>query len=165
MDGPSKGHTEWSKSDREGEIFYDIPYLCNLRRNVTNEFTKQKETHRLIEWTYGFWVKGGREEIVTEFGINMYARLYLKWITNENLLYSTWNSAQCYVAAWMGEEFGGEWKHESLCYTTIQNKKLKKKKPVNQLIFFLFHKLIIQKNRVQPIRRLEISVQIKMEMG
>ena len=44
-------------------------------------------------------------------------------------------------------------------------KSLKKKKPVNQLIFFLFHKLIIQKNRVQPIRRLEISVQIKMEMG
>ena len=39
------------------------------------------------------------EEIVTEFGIDMYARLYLKWITNENLLYSTWNSAQCYVAA------------------------------------------------------------------
>ena len=24
---------------------------------------------------------------------------------------STWNSAQCYVAAWMGEEFGGEWIH------------------------------------------------------
>ena len=27
------------------------------------------------------------------------------------LLYSTWNSAQCYVAAWMGEEFKGEWIH------------------------------------------------------
>ena len=23
--------------------------------------------------------------------------------------YSTGNSAQCYVAAWMGGEFGGEW--------------------------------------------------------
>ena len=29
--------------------------------------------------------------------------LYLKQITNNNLLYSTWNSAQCYMAAWMGE--------------------------------------------------------------
>ena len=29
-----------------------------------------------------------------------------KWITNMDLLYSTWNSAQCYVVAWMGEEFG-----------------------------------------------------------
>ncbi|MCH3812453.1 hypothetical protein LZB82_08870, partial [Campylobacter jejuni] len=37
--------------------------------------------------------------------------LYLKWITNKDLLYSTWNSAQCYVAAWMGGEFGGEWIH------------------------------------------------------
>ena len=27
----------------------------------------------------------------------------------DNLLYSTGNSAQCYVAPWMGEEFGGEW--------------------------------------------------------
>ena len=36
---------------------------------------------------------------------------YLKWITNKDLLYSTWNSAQCYEAAWMGGEFGGEWIH------------------------------------------------------
>ena len=37
--------------------------------------------------------------------------LYLKCITNKDLLYSTWNSAQCYVADWMGGEFGGEWIH------------------------------------------------------
>ena len=36
---------------------------------------------------------------------------YLKWITNKDLLYSTGNSAQCYVAAWMGGEFGVEWIH------------------------------------------------------
>ena len=34
-----------------------------------------------------------------------------EWITNKALLYSTGNSAQCSVAAWMGEEFGGEWIH------------------------------------------------------
>ena len=28
-----------------------------------------------------------------------------------NLLYSAWNSAQCHVAAWMGQEFGEEWIH------------------------------------------------------
>ena len=28
-----------------------------------------------------------------------------------NLLYTTGNSAQCYVVAWMGGEFGGEWIH------------------------------------------------------
>ena len=41
--------------------------------------------------------------------------LYLKWITNKNLLYSTGNSAQCYVAAWMGGEFRGEWIHVYVC--------------------------------------------------
>ena len=34
-----------------------------------------------------------------------------KWITNMDLLYSTWNSAQCYVVAWKGGEFRGEWIH------------------------------------------------------
>ena len=39
----------------------------------------------------------------------MYTLLYLKWITNKDLLWSTRNSAQPYEAAWMGGEFGGEW--------------------------------------------------------
>ena len=51
------------------------------------------------------WGKG----IVREFGIVMYTLLYLKWITNKDLLYSTGNSAQCYVAAWMGGEFEEGW--------------------------------------------------------
>ena len=46
--------------------------------------------------------------MVREFGIDLYTLLYLKWITNEDLLYCTRNSAQCYVAAWMGGEFGEE---------------------------------------------------------
>ena len=45
-----------------------------------------------------------REGIVREFGIDMYTQLYLRWITNKELLYSTGNSAQCYMAVWMGGE-------------------------------------------------------------
>ena len=41
--------------------------------------------------------------------MNTYAWLHLEWIPNRDLLYSTGNSAQCSVAAWMGGEFGGEW--------------------------------------------------------
>ena len=41
----------------------------------------------------------------------MYTLLYLKLITNKDLLYRTGNTAQCHVAAWMGGEFGGEWIH------------------------------------------------------
>ena len=41
----------------------------------------------------------------------MYILLYFKWIINEDLLYSTRNSAQCYVTAQVGGELGGEWIH------------------------------------------------------
>ena len=47
--------------------------------------------------------------IVRELGMGMYTLLYLKWITNKDLLYRIRNSARCYVAAWKGGEFGGEW--------------------------------------------------------
>ena len=46
--------------------------------------------------------------------MDMYTLLCLKWITNRDLLWSTGNSAQCYVAAWIGGrgvEFGEEWIH------------------------------------------------------
>ena len=58
------------------------------------------------------------EGIVKELGMDMYTVLYLKlitkkknkikWITNKDLLYNTWNSAQCHEAAWTGGEFGEE---------------------------------------------------------
>ena len=49
--------------------------------------------------------------IVREFEMNMYALLYLKWIIIKDLLYSTWNSAQCYMATWLGRKFGREYVH------------------------------------------------------
>ena len=49
------------------------------------------------------------EGIVREFGMDMYTLLYLKWITNKDLLYSTGNSAQCSVITKMGKEFEEEW--------------------------------------------------------
>ena len=41
----------------------------------------------------------------------MYLLLCLEQITNKDLLYSTGNSAQCHLAPWMGEGFGGECMH------------------------------------------------------
>ena len=67
-----------------------------------NLFIKQKETHRLRKQTYG--CQG--EEVVRDFGKVMYTLLYLKWITNKDLLHSTWNSAQRYVPVSMGEVSG-----------------------------------------------------------
>ena len=65
---------------------------------------------RLIDLENELMVAGG-EEIVKDFGKVMYTLLFLKWITNKNLLYSTWNFAQHYVPAWIGEGFRGEWIH------------------------------------------------------
>ena len=72
-----------------------------------NLLINQKETHRLRKRTHGCRRRG----IVRDLGKAMHPLLYLKWITNKDLLYSTWNSAQGYVPAWMGGEFGGEWIH------------------------------------------------------
>ena len=95
-------HTKWIESEKEK--YHDILLIWNLRRNDTNRL-------RLREQTYGYWGKGWREGTVREFGMDMYTLLYLKWVTNKDLLYSTWNSAQFYMAAWIGGEFGEEWIH------------------------------------------------------
>ena len=60
------------------------------------------ETYRLRKQIYGWWGEG----IVRDYGKVMYTLLYLKWIINKDLMYGTWNSAQCYMAAWMGEGLG-----------------------------------------------------------
>ena len=52
--------------------------------------------------------KDDGEGTVREFGMDMDTLLYLKWITNKDLLYSAGSSAQCYAAAWMRGEFRGE---------------------------------------------------------
>ena len=55
----------------------------------------------LREQNYGCQRDGWEEGIVREFGMDMHTLLYLKWITNKDLLYSIRNFAQCHVAAWM----------------------------------------------------------------
>ena len=58
-------------------------YLCN--RNILTDL----ENEIMV-------VRGKKkgDERVREFGINMHTLLYLKWVTNKNLLYNTGNSAQ-----------------------------------------------------------------------
>ena len=50
----------------------------------------------------------GKEEII-EIGIDIYTLLYIKLITNKNLLYSTRNSTQYSVMTYMGIESKKEW--------------------------------------------------------
>ena len=50
MNGPRECHTEGSTSER-GEIAYDIYYMWNLKRNDTNELTKQKENELIVVYS------------------------------------------------------------------------------------------------------------------
>ena len=43
MDGPRDCHTEWSKSDTERQISYDIAYMWNLKKGYKNELTYKTE--------------------------------------------------------------------------------------------------------------------------
>ena len=79
-------------------------YIYIYRQFLKIKFDGKKQT--LGEWI--MVARGGRmgEEIVRGFEIDMYTLLYLKWITNKDLLYSTGNSTQCYVAAWWEGNLG-----------------------------------------------------------
>ena len=45
MDGPGDYHTEWSKSDRQRQISYDITHMWNLiLKNDINELIYKTET-------------------------------------------------------------------------------------------------------------------------
>ena len=57
-----------------------------------NLFTKWKQSHGCRKQTYGYQGMGGG--INWEFGIDIYTLLYIKQVTNNNLLYSTGNSTQ-----------------------------------------------------------------------
>ena len=77
-----------------------------MKKNDTNVYVH----NRLTDFENEIMVGRSRGEgIVREFGMNMYTLLYLKWITNKALLYSTGNFAQCCVGAWTGGESGGQW--------------------------------------------------------
>ena len=80
--------------------------MWNLKENQKymiqmNLLTKQ----RLTDLENKLMVAGG-EGIVREFGKIMYTVLYSKWITNKDLLYSIWNSTQCYAPVCMGGGLG-----------------------------------------------------------
>ena len=60
-------------------------------------------------WESGVERGGWREGIVREFGMDMYT-MYWQWITHKDRLY-TQETLLSVLAAWMGEEIGGEWIH------------------------------------------------------
>ena len=63
-----------------------------------NLLAKRKQIHGLSELVVARR-EGWGGGMIREFGTDVYTVLYLKWMANGDLLYSTGNSAQYYVAA------------------------------------------------------------------
>ena len=103
----------WAKEvrQRRRNIVWHPLYAESKEKWYKGTDLQNRETHGLRGRTYDCWQGRMGKGIIREPGMDRYTLLYLKQITNKDLLYSTWNSAQCYVAAWMGGEFGGEWIH------------------------------------------------------
>ena len=68
-----------------------------------NLYTKPKQTHRHRKQTYGYQ-RGKDGEINWVFGVNRYTLLYIKQISNKDLLYSTGNYTQYFVITYKGKE-------------------------------------------------------------
>ena len=72
-----------------------------IQRNL---FTKQKQTQRFQNQTYGYQRGNAGGHINCKLGIDLYAQLHTKLISNKDLMYSTGKSTQYSVTAYMGEE-------------------------------------------------------------
>ena len=85
-----------------------------------NLFTKQKQTHRSRNEIYGYQREMWGEVINQDVGINTYTLLYIKQMTNKDLLYNTGNYTQYSVITYMGKNLkknGYMYIYINLCIT------------------------------------------------
>ena len=72
--------------------------MWNLKTMVQiNLLTKQKQSCRCRKQTYGYQEGNGNGRLNWELWIGIYTLLYIKQITNKDLLYGTGNSIQYFV--------------------------------------------------------------------
>ena len=88
--------------------------MWNLKkRKGTNELIYKTEVDPQMQKT-NLWLPGGKMGggINWKIGIDIYTLLYIKQITNKDLQYSTGNSTQYFVMAYMGK---GSKKRVDIC--------------------------------------------------
>ena len=93
-----------------------------------------------------------------------YTPLYLKWITDQDQLYSPGNSVQCYVGTWMGRRLGEKgymcvygqvpslspWNYHSNCQLAILQYKIKS---------------LMNKNEIKCVSMLGLSHMSRLKLG
>ena len=84
-------------SQTQKDKYHMISLICGIYFNGTNKFIYKTEIESQMQKT-NLWLSGGKAwvwgGINWEFEIDTYTLLYIKWITNKDLLYSTGNSSQ-----------------------------------------------------------------------
>ena len=76
MDGPRDCHIEWSKSEREKQISYNIAYMWNLEIWCRLTYLQRRNSHRCREQTYGYQGGKGGGGTNWEIGIDIYTLMY-----------------------------------------------------------------------------------------
>ena len=64
MDGPRDYRTQWSKSDGEKQISYDITYMWNLK--YINELAHKTEKYHIVTYIHGIWRNSTDEPVCRE---------------------------------------------------------------------------------------------------
>ena len=79
MGGHRDCHTEWSKSDTERQILYDITYMWNLKKGYKWTYLQNRsrvtDVENKLMLTKGM---GGHGGINWKIGIDIYTLLYIK---------------------------------------------------------------------------------------
>ena len=116
----------WSEvSQTEKDIYHMTSLMWNLKKNDTNELIYKTEIDSQAQKT-NLWLPKGKggvgRGINHKFGINIYTLLYIKQITNKDLLHSTGNY-KYFVITYKGKESEKEYIYinESLCCTPETN--------------------------------------------
>ena len=96
MNGPREYHAQRSRSEKDK--YYMILLICEVKKNNTDDYTKQ--TYSQIQKANLESPKGDRTD--QEYEINRYKPLYIKQISNKDLVYRMGNYIQHLIIIYNG---------------------------------------------------------------
>ena len=90
MNGPRDYYTKQCKSERERQVSYDIAYMWNLKYDTNQSIYETEPGAQSIENRFVVAKSvGGKRGLDWEFWINRCKLVYIEWINNKVLQYSS----------------------------------------------------------------------------
>ena len=92
------------------EKYCMMSFICGLQKEILQMNFQNRKRLTDLENELTLWLPGERDSqgVWEGHGTHWYTQ---NGLTNKDLLYNIWNTAQHYVPTWMGEGLGGEWIH------------------------------------------------------